>query len=39
LKDGPGIGVPILEQLERYEEEARLGCDFVISKAGGDVWL
>ena len=39
LRDGPPIGVPILQQLKEYEEETGLGCEFVISQAGVDLWL
>ncbi|TQV94438.1 Cyclic-AMP phosphodiesterase, class-II [Cordyceps javanica] len=34
LSDGPERGDVILEQLQEYEEEAQLGCEFIISKSG-----
>lgn len=34
LNDGPAIGENILKQLHEYEAQARLGCEFVISKVG-----
>lgn len=34
MQDGPPPGDVILEQLHEYEEEAQLGCEFVISKSG-----
>jgi cAMP phosphodiesterase len=34
LLDEIDTGTAILEQLEAYEENEQLGCEFVISKAG-----
>ncbi|KAJ2966914.1 hypothetical protein NQ176_g9921 [Zarea fungicola] len=34
MQDGPPPGDVILEQLQEYEEEAQLGCEFVVSKSG-----
>lgn len=39
LRDGPPPGEIILGQLEEWEQKAGLGCDFVISKAGGELWI
>ncbi|KAJ6779355.1 hypothetical protein PWT90_04020 [Aphanocladium album] len=39
LSDGPAPGDVILKQLEEYEEEAQLGCEFVISKSGQSFYL
>ncbi|KAF4981355.1 hypothetical protein FZEAL_2840 [Fusarium zealandicum] len=39
LTDGPDVGDVILEQLQEYEREARLGCEFVISKPGQSFYL
>ena len=39
LDDGPDSGDMILQQLLEYEEEAKLGCEFVISRAGMAVYL
>lgn len=39
LRDGPPVSETILAQLQEHEEEARLGCHFVISKSGESVWL
>ncbi|KFA55800.1 hypothetical protein S40293_01878 [Stachybotrys chartarum IBT 40293] len=32
--DGPDVGDTILQQLQEYEEEAQLGCEFIIAKSG-----
>lgn len=34
LNDGPPTGQIILKQLEEYEAQAQLGCEFVIAKVG-----
>lgn len=39
LNDEPDVGETILRQLLAYEEEAQLGCDFVISKPGQSIYL
>lgn len=39
LSDGPVRGDVILEQLQEYEEEAQLGCEFIISKSGQSFYL
>lgn len=39
LDDGPDEGAIILKQLLEYEEEAALGCEFIISKAGQSVYV
>ncbi|KAJ3471973.1 hypothetical protein NLG97_g11399 [Lecanicillium saksenae] len=33
LSDGPAPGDVILKQLEEHEEEAQLGCEFIVSKS------
>lgn len=37
--DGRDQGRVILEELEAYEEEAQLGCEFVISQPGQSIYL
>lgn len=39
LLDGPEPGQIILEQLQEYEEEAQLGCEFIISHSGQSFYL
>ena len=39
LRDGPPVSETILAELQEHEEEAGLGCHFVISKSGESVWL
>jgi cAMP phosphodiesterase len=39
LDDGPDVGDTILNQMKGYEEQARLGCDFVISRVGQALYL
>ncbi|KAM3499322.1 hypothetical protein MY10362_007411 [Beauveria mimosiformis] len=39
LSDGPAPADVILEQLQDHEEEAQLGCEFIISKAGQSFYL
>ncbi|PWI68098.1 hypothetical protein PCL_02499 [Purpureocillium lilacinum] len=34
LTDGPDVGETILRQLREHEQEARLGCEFIVSKPG-----
>ncbi|KAJ6446694.1 cyclic-AMP phosphodiesterase, class-II [Purpureocillium lavendulum] len=34
LTDGPDVGETILQQLCEHEKEARLGCEFIVSKPG-----
>ncbi|KAH8663654.1 cAMP phosphodiesterase class-II [Tricladium varicosporioides] len=39
LNDGPDLGQTILRQLTEHDEEARLGCEFMISKVGDSVYI
>ena len=39
LDDGPEQGDVILKELQAHEEEAQLGCTFVVSKPGQSVYL
>ncbi|MCJ1390332.1 3',5'-cyclic-nucleotide phosphodiesterase pde1 [Xylographa bjoerkii] len=39
LRDGPPPGEIILTQLMDWEQRAGLGCEFVLSKAGGEIWV
>jgi hypothetical protein len=39
LVDGPEQGDIILKELEAYEEDAKLGCKFIISRSGQSVYL
>jgi cAMP phosphodiesterase len=39
LNDGPAIGDIILKQLEEYEAEAQLGCEFIISRVGEAIYF
>ena len=39
LDDGPDVGDTILKQMKEYEEQVRLGCEFVISKVGQALFL
>ena len=39
LRDGPPAGEVILGQLLEMEREVGLGCEFQISKSGGEVWV
>ncbi|KAH6681787.1 cAMP phosphodiesterases class-II-domain-containing protein [Halenospora varia] len=39
LNDGPDLGQTILRQLAEHDEEARLGCEFVIAKVGDSVYI
>ncbi|OAQ84883.1 cyclic-AMP phosphodiesterase, class-II [Purpureocillium lilacinum] len=34
LTDGPDVAETILRQLREHEQEARLGCEFIVSKPG-----
>lgn len=39
LDDGPPATETILRELNEYEEEMQLGCEFVIAKSGSSVYL
>ena len=39
LRDGPPPGELILAQLVEWEMKTSLGCEFVLSKAGGEIWV
>ena len=39
LQDGPSAGEIILTQLLEREAKVHLGCDFLLSKAGADLWV
>ena len=39
LDDGPDVGDTIFSQLLEYEKEARLGCEFIISRVGMSMYL
>lgn len=39
LVDGPEPGDVILSQLQEYEAEAQLGCEYIISKSGQSFYL
>ncbi|CAM1505232.1 Fc.00g108690.m01.CDS01 [Cosmosporella sp. VM-42] len=39
LSDGPDVGETILEELLEYENEAQLGCEFIISEPGQSFYL
>lgn len=39
LSDGLQAGDIILQQLNKYEEEAQLGCEFIISKSGQSFYV
>ncbi|KAH8815857.1 cAMP phosphodiesterases class-II-domain-containing protein [Xylogone sp. PMI_703] len=39
LDDGPPIGDVIINELNEHDEEARLGCEFILSRPGEDVYL
>jgi hypothetical protein len=39
LTDGPGTEETILKELNDYERDAQLGCEFIIPKAGEAVYL
>ncbi|KAI9701025.1 MAG: hypothetical protein M1836_001693 [Candelina mexicana] len=39
LRDGASIGENILAQLQEYERETRLGCEFLISESGASYFL
>ncbi len=39
LRDGLAVGENILTQLEQYEREAGLGCEFIISESGASYYL
>ena len=39
LNDGPPVGELIMKQLQDYEAQAHLGCEFVISKVGDAMYF
>ncbi|KAK3369208.1 low-affinity cAMP phosphodiesterase [Lasiosphaeria ovina] len=39
LNDGPDVGDVILDELLDYEREAQLGCEYIISHVGQDLYL
>jgi cAMP phosphodiesterase len=39
LRDGQDVGDIIMEELKAYEEREGLGCEFILSTPGGQVWL
>lgn len=39
LNDGPRAGDVILQELVEHERELRLGCEFLVSEAGQDLYL
>lgn len=39
LTDGPDVGDSILQQLREYDQDARLGCEFIVSKPGQSFYL
>lgn len=39
MADGPAVGDIIRDQLEEYEREAQLGCEFVISRSGQSMYF
>ena len=39
LNDKPHVGEKILRELKAYEQQAQLGCEFVISSVGQAVYL
>ena len=39
LNDGPRAGDVILQELVEHEGELRLGCEFIVSEAGQDLYL
>ncbi|PNY23261.1 3',5'-cyclic-nucleotide phosphodiesterase [Tolypocladium capitatum] len=39
LTDGPDVGDTILQQLREYDQHARLGCEFIVSKPGQSFYL
>ncbi|KAL3425955.1 cAMP phosphodiesterase class-II [Phlyctema vagabunda] len=39
LDDGPDEGDTILDQLNEYEAEMKLGCEFIISRVGQSLYL
>lgn len=39
MADGPAVGEIIRGQLEEYEREAQLGCEFVISQSGQSMYF
>ncbi|KAI5465441.1 cAMP phosphodiesterases class-II-domain-containing protein [Mariannaea sp. PMI_226] len=39
LTDGPPVGDTILQELQDYEKDAQLGCEFIISQKGHSFYL
>lgn len=39
LEDGPQVGDTILQQLQDYEKEMNLGCEFIMSKSGMSLYF
>ncbi|KAI9795290.1 MAG: 3',5'-cyclic-nucleotide phosphodiesterase pde1 [Piccolia ochrophora] len=39
LRDKPVLGTEIMRQLQEYEKDARLGCEFIVSQRGTSVWM
>lgn len=39
LNDGPSVGELILSELDEFEKDSQLGCEFVISKRGEHIYL
>ncbi|KAK7428617.1 3',5'-cyclic-nucleotide phosphodiesterase pde1 [Neonectria magnoliae] len=39
LSNGPPVGEKILQELQDYEKDAQLGCEFIISKSGQSFYL
>lgn len=39
LEDGPAIGDIVLQELQDYEKEVRLGCEFVLPKFGDAMYF
>ena len=39
LNDGVQVADTILRELQEHEDEARLGCEFIISQSGQAVYL
>ncbi|KPM36069.1 hypothetical protein AK830_g10510 [Neonectria ditissima] len=39
LSNGPPVGEKILQELQDYEKDAQLGCEFIVSKSGQSFYL
>ncbi|KYK56533.1 hypothetical protein DCS_03533 [Drechmeria coniospora] len=39
LVDGPDVGDTILRQLREHEQDAQLGCEFIVSRSGQSMYL